>query len=50
VVIHELMHLRHHNHSRRFWNDLGLAFPEYRAEAKWLRANERELLRWKPLI
>ncbi len=50
VVVHELMHLRHHNHSRNFWNDLALAFPDYRTEATWLRANERQLLKWKPLI
>ncbi len=50
VVVHELMHLRHHNHSRAFWGDLATAFPEYRVEAAWLRANERQLLNWKPLI
>jgi len=50
VVVHELMHLRHHNHSRAFWNDLALAFPAYKTEAIWLRQNERDLLRWKPLI
>ena len=50
VVVHELMHLRHHNHSRNFWNDLALAFPDYRSEARWLRAYERQLLNWKPLI
>ena len=50
VVVHELMHLRHHNHSRNFWNDLAVAFPDYKTEALWLRANERSLLAWKPLI
>lgn len=50
VVVHELIHIRHHNHSRRFWNDLGEAFPGYKAEALWLRSNERQLLKWKPLI
>ncbi|MBN8866615.1 MAG: M48 family metallopeptidase [Solirubrobacterales bacterium] len=50
VVVHELIHIRHHNHSRAFWNDLAAAFPEYRAEAAWLRSNERHLLRWKPRI
>jgi len=50
VVVHELIHIRHHNHSRRFWNDLVAAFPGYKREAAWLRANERQLLKWKPLI
>lgn len=50
VVVHELMHIRHHNHSRAFWSDLAAAFPGYKEEALWLRAHERQLLRWKPLI
>jgi predicted metal-dependent hydrolase len=50
VVVHELIHIRHHNHSRAFWDDLALAFPDFKAEATWLRANERQLLKWKPRI
>lgn len=50
VVVHELMHIRHHNHSPAFWDDLAAAFPDFRTEATWLRANERQLLKWKPLI
>lgn len=50
VVVHELVHLRHHNHSRDFWRSLAEAFPGYEHEARWLRANERRLLAWKPLL
>jgi predicted metal-dependent hydrolase len=50
VVIHELIHIRHHNHSRAFWNDLAAAFPGFKLEATWLRSNERQMLGWKPLI
>lgn len=50
VVVHELIHIRHHNHSRAFWADVAAAFPEYKREAAWLRAHERGLLAWKPLI
>lgn len=50
VVVHELIHIRHHNHSRVFWDDLAAAFPGFREEAVWLRANERQLLEWKPRI
>ena len=50
VVVHELIHIRHHNHSRDFWNDLAAAFPDFKQEATWLRANERQLLKWKPRI
>lgn len=50
VVVHELIHIRHHNHSRAFWNDLEAAFPDFKQEAVWLRTNERQLLKWKPRI
>lgn len=50
VVVHELIHIRHHNHSRAFWTDLEKAFPDFEAEAAWLRTHERGLLGWKPVI
>lgn len=50
VVVHELVHLEHHNHSRRFWDTLTEAMPEWKQWAGWLRANERALLVWKPAL
>ncbi|MDQ2623165.1 MAG: M48 family metallopeptidase [Actinomycetota bacterium] len=50
VVIHELVHIEHHNHSRRFWNALSEAMPEWKTWAAWLRANERALLTYRPKI
>jgi len=50
VVIHELVHLEHHNHSRRFRAALTEAMPDWKVQAAWLRANERVLLAWKPRI
>lgn len=50
VVIHELVHIRHHNHSRAFWNALAEALPDWKRSAGWLRANERLLTAYRPAI
>lgn len=50
VVIHELVHIRHHNHSRKFWNALTEALPEWKESALWLRANERAITAYRPRI
>jgi hypothetical protein len=36
VVVHELVHLVHRNHSRRFWNKVARILPDYRAREDWL--------------
>jgi hypothetical protein len=50
VVVHELIHIRHHNHSRAFWDALSEAMPDWRRSAAWLRANERLLTAYRPAI
>lgn len=50
VVIHELIHIRHHNHSRTFWAALTEALPDWKRSAGWLRANERQLTAYRPRI
>ncbi len=50
VVIHELIHIEHHNHSRRFWNALQEAMPDWKNSATWLRSNERLLTAYRPRI
>jgi predicted metal-dependent hydrolase len=44
VLVHELMHLRVANHSRRFWLQVAAACPEYELARAWLRRHGRELL------
>jgi predicted metal-dependent hydrolase len=36
VIIHELVHLVELNHSKKFWNLVGLADPDYKKHRKWL--------------
>ncbi len=39
VVVHELCHLREHNHSKKFWTQVGAIMPEYKSRRKWLKKN-----------
>lgn len=39
VVIHELAHTVHHNHSTDFWALVGKLLPDYAAKRKWLKQN-----------
>jgi predicted metal-dependent hydrolase len=43
VLIHELMHLKQQNHSRRFWRLVENAYPDFRAAERWLRTSGRSL-------
>jgi predicted metal-dependent hydrolase len=43
VVAHELAHLRHMNHSVRFWRAVEGVFPDYRAARRELRALSHSL-------
>lgn len=37
VVVHELCHLTHMNHSRDFWQLVARIMPEYKQQKHWLR-------------
>jgi predicted metal-dependent hydrolase len=39
IILHELMHLRQMNHSRRFWAEVALVCPSYRECERWLKAH-----------
>ena len=43
VLLHELMHLRQQNHSRRYWRLVEEVCPEFRAAERWLREEGRAL-------
>jgi predicted metal-dependent hydrolase len=43
VLLHELMHLRQQNHSRRYWRLVEQVCPEFRAAERWLRVDGKAL-------
>ena len=40
VLLHELMHLREPNHSRRFWRHVAAVCPDFQQSRRWLRTHE----------
>ena len=40
VLLHELTHLRHPNHSARFWRELARLCPGHAEARRWLRASK----------
>ena len=37
LVVHELCHLRHRDHSAAFWNEVDKVLPDYTERKEWLR-------------
>jgi predicted metal-dependent hydrolase len=37
IVVHELCHLRHRDHTDAFWNEVDKVLPDYRERKEWLR-------------
>ena len=44
VLLHELMHLKQQNHSRRFWRLVEAVCPDFRDSERWLKVHGRGLL------
>lgn len=45
VIVHELCHLIHHDHSKAFYDEVYKVFPDYDRCDKWLKDNGRLLIR-----
>ena len=43
VVVHELCHLTHMNHSKDFWNTVATIMPDYMKYKTWLKEHGHEL-------
>jgi len=43
VVVHELCHRKHMDHSKQFWNEVQTYMPDYKARKKWLEENSVNL-------
>jgi len=37
IVVHELCHFHHRNHSDAFWNEVDKVMPDWREKKEWLR-------------
>lgn len=44
VILHELCHLKIHNHSYRFWRLLNKFMPRYKEQRNWLEANSTSIV------
>jgi predicted metal-dependent hydrolase len=43
VIIHELCHLKHHNHSLRFWRLVESFQPDFKQHRLWLKKHSQQL-------
>ncbi len=43
IVVHELCHLHHGDHTEAFWNEVDKVAPDYRERKEWLRKNGASL-------
>ncbi|MBV7274998.1 M48 family metallopeptidase [Clostridiaceae bacterium UIB06] len=43
IVVHELCHLIHMNHSKNYWNTVGAILPDYKERRNWLKSNGHTL-------
>jgi len=44
VIVHELAHMLHHNHSKKFWDQVRAFMPDYEQRKAWLKFHEKTLV------
>ena len=49
VVVHELSHRRHMNHSPAFWAEVARILPDYKSARAWLRENGTAVMDRNPV-
>ncbi len=45
VIVHELCHRKHMNHSKEFWAEVEKFCPDFKTHKKWLRENGGEYIK-----
>ena len=45
VIVHELCHRKHMDHSKEFWAEVERVLPDYKKSKKWLRDNGGALMK-----
>jgi predicted metal-dependent hydrolase len=43
LILHELIHTEHMNHSRQYWQKVQSLYPDYKIASNWLQEYERDL-------
>ncbi len=44
VIIHELAHRKHMNHSKDFWKEVEIMIPDYKEKRKWLNTYGEDIM------
>ena len=44
IVVHELYHLIHHDHSPKFWKEVERVMPDDKEHKEWLKVNGHKLV------
>ena len=44
VIVHELCHLIHFNHSKDYWEKVSKILPNYKTSKEWLKINQYLLI------